>query len=149
MDPTRFATVRYTDKNENGFFDFIEYDLDGDHHFETTVDLLALGIDDRCELIDVSNFRYRDYTRLMKRMSDAMWQRAQQVLVIAERNGLNTEWYAKLKQAVSVREHYHKGYWLQYYLYRDLEDKFIREKRADLLERLHVAYYSANWNLLK
>ena len=82
-------------------------------------------------------------------MSDAMWQRAQQVLAIAERNGLNTEWYAKLKQAVSIRERYHKGYWLQYYLYRDLEDKFIREKRADLLERLHVAYYSADWNLLK
>ena len=149
LDPTRFATVRYTDKNGNGFFDFIEYDLDGDHHFETTVDLLTLGIDDRCELIDVSKFRYRDYTRLMKRMSDAMWQRAQQVLAIAERNGLNTGWYAKLKQAVSIRERYHKGYWLQYYLYRDLENKFIREKRADQLERLHVAYYSADWNLLK
>ena len=148
LDPIRFATVRYTDKNKNGFFDFIEYDLDGDHHFETEVDLSVLGIDDRCELIDVSKFRYRDYTRLMKRMSDAMWERAQQVLVIAERTGLNTEWYAKLKQANSIRERYHKGYWLQYYLYRDLEDKFIRENRMDELVRLHVAYFSANWNVL-
>ena len=144
-DPERFATVRYTDRDGNGFFDCIEYDLDGDRTFETTVDLKALGVDDRCELIDVSGFRYGDYTKLMRRMADDLWRQAQQAVKVAERHGLNTSWYAKLKQAASIRERYHKGYWLQYYLYRDLEDKFAREGRGDLLERLNRAYFSADW----
>lgn len=147
-DPGRFATVRYTDRDGNGFFDCIEYDLGGDHTFETTVDLKALGVDDRCELIDVSGFRYGDYTKLMRRMADDMWRQAQQAVKVAGRYGLNTSWYAKLKQAASIRERYHKGYWLQYYLYRDLEDKFARERRSDLLERLNRAYFSADWKNL-
>ncbi len=52
----RFATVKYTDKDGNGFFDYLEYDLDGDQTFETIVDLKEMGVDDRCELIDVSSF---------------------------------------------------------------------------------------------
>lgn len=78
-------------------------------------------------------------------MADDLWRQAQQAVKVAERYGLNTSWYAKLKQAVSIRERYHKGYWLQYYLYRDLEDRFAREGRGDLLERLNRAYFSADW----
>ena len=85
---------------------------------------------------------------MMQRMADNMWQQAQQALKVAERHGLNTMWYAKLKQVSSIRERYHKGYWLQYYLYRDLEDKFIREQRSDLLAQLNKAYFSADWKSL-
>ena len=60
--PGKFGTVKYTDKDDNGFFDYIEYDLDGDKKFEMTIDLKALGLDDRCELIDISTFKYKDYT---------------------------------------------------------------------------------------
>ena len=52
--PKSFATVKYTDTDDNGFLDCIEYDLDGDRVFETKIELKALGVDDRCELIDVS-----------------------------------------------------------------------------------------------
>ncbi|WP_437124592.1 hypothetical protein, partial [Coprobacter fastidiosus] len=45
--PGKFGTVKYTDKDDNGFFDYIEYDLDGDKKFEMTIDLKALGLDDR------------------------------------------------------------------------------------------------------
>lgn len=145
-DPERFATVRYTDRDCNGFFDFLEYDLDGDGKFETTTDLLALGLDDRCELIDVSKYSYRNYRCLMRRISNAMWRRAEQAVIVAEYYGIHTVWYAKLKQAFSERERYHKGYWLQYYLYRDLAEKFSEEGRTDLLLRLHTAYHTAEWN---
>lgn len=145
-DPERFATVRYTDRDCNGFFDFLEYDLDGDGKFETTTDLHALGLDDRCELIDVSKYSYRNYRCLMRRISNAMWRRAEQAVIVAEYYGIHTVWYAKLKQAFSERERYHKGYWLQYYLYRDLAEKFSEEGRTDLLLRLHTAYHTAEWN---
>lgn len=145
-DPEQFATVRYTDRDCNGFFDFLEYDLDGDGKFETTTDLHALGLDDRCELIDVSKYSYRNYRCLMRRISNAMWRRAEQAVIVAEYYGIHTVWYAKLKQAFSERERYHKGYWLQYYLYRDLAEKFSEEGRTDLLLRLHTAYHTAEWN---
>lgn len=62
-NPKKFATVKYTDKNGNGFLDYVEYDMDGDGKFETVFDLKALGIDDSAKLIDVSSFTYRDYTK--------------------------------------------------------------------------------------
>lgn len=147
-NPTNFATVKYTDKDNNGFFDYIEYDLDGDFKFETVIDLKALGIDDVCELIDISKFKYKDYTDVMSNMSDNMWANALLVVDIAEKYKLNTMWYAKWKQASSIREKYHKGYWLQFYLYKDLEDLFMRKQDKTMLEKLTKAYYGGDWNSL-
>jgi hypothetical protein len=146
-NPKNFATVKYTDKDNNGFFDYIEYDMDGDGKFETSIDLKALGIDDRCELIDISSFTYTDFTTLMRQMSDAIWEKANQMLLLAEQYKLNTDWYAKLKQASSIREKYHKGYWLQYYLYKDLEYLFLTKQDTELLKKLHTAYFSGNRHL--
>lgn len=147
-DPEKFATVCYTDRDNNGFIDYIEYDLDGDHLFETIIDLKALGIDDRCELIDISEFKYKDFTAMMDKMSESMWNNAKLAEKVAEKYGLNTSWYAKWKQVSSIREKYHKGYWLQFYIYKDLEYEFMRENKKDLLKQLHVAYYSSDWNSL-
>ncbi|MDR3217390.1 MAG: heparinase II/III family protein [Dysgonamonadaceae bacterium] len=146
--PKNFATVKYSDKDNNGFFETVEYDMDGDFEFETTIDLKASGIDDRCELIDISQFKYKDFTDLMSRMSEEMWNSAQEALQIAEQYKLNTAWYAKWKQASSVREKYHKGYWLQYYIYKDLENLFLRKGDKKLLEQLTKAYYSGDWNVI-
>lgn len=55
QDPKSYATVLYSDRDNNGFFDHIEYDLDGDMEMETVIDFKNLGIDDTCELIDISN----------------------------------------------------------------------------------------------
>src|SRR3546814_1833371 len=66
-NPKDFATVKYEDVDSNGFFDKISYDMDGDTTFEEVVDLKSLGIDDRCQAIDISNFRYKDYTALHNR----------------------------------------------------------------------------------
>jgi len=145
-DPEKFATVCYTDKDNNGFIDYIEYDLDGDHQFETIIDLKALGIDDRCDLIDISEFKYKNFTALMDEMGENMWNNAILAEKAAEKYGLNTSWYAKWKQVSSIREKYHKGYWLQFYIYKDLEYQFMREGKKELLKQLHIAYYSSDWN---
>ena len=147
-NPSRFATVKYTDTDNNGFFDTVEYDLDGNKEFETVISLKALGIDDRCELIDTRTLQYSDFTALMQKMSDNMWSNALQAVKVSEKYKLNTSWYAKLKQVSSVREKYHKGYWLQYYIYKDLEYEFLRTKDTKSLEKLTKAYYSGNWELL-
>ena len=147
-NPKKFATVKYTDKNGNGFLDYVEYDMDGDGKFETVFDLKALGIDDRAKLIDVSSFTYRDYTKMMKRMSEGICERAQTAVRVAHKYGLNTSWYAWWIEALSMREKYHRGYWLQYYLFQDLMNYGLRTGDKDLQQKLVVAYCSGNWKSL-
>lgn len=136
-DPKRFATVVYSDTNSNGFFDHIEYDLDGDQQFETVIDFRELGIDDQCELIDVSNYQYKDWQALGQRMADGIWSRAQQAIQVAREYGLETAWYAKWKQARTLREKYNRGFWLTYYFYRDLEEAVGTEAAK--------AYHAGDW----
>ena len=143
--PGKFGTVKYTDKDDNGFFDYIEYDLDGDKKFEMTIDLKALGLDDRCELIDISTFKYKDYTSMMKKMSKSMWKNAMTAVQVAHKYNVQTLWYAKLMQALSVRQQYNNGYWLQFYIYKDLEHTFMQKGDQEKLKQLTVAYYSGNW----
>jgi hypothetical protein len=147
-EPKVFAIVKYTDIDNNGFIDLIEYDMDGDHVFEETISLLELGIDDSCELYDLAAFHYEDYLELKAMMAEGLWTQAHKAVRVAEQIGLNTSWYAKLKQGVSVRDKYHNGYWLQYYIFKDLEDYCLRIKDTELLKQVTIAYYSSNWDSL-
>ena len=48
-EPTVFPTVKYTDTDNNDFFDLMEFDLDGDKVFEQRLSMKELGLDDRCQ----------------------------------------------------------------------------------------------------
>lgn len=146
--PEIFATVKYTDTDGNGFTDCIEYDLDGDHVFETAVSLSELGIDDRCELIDPTDMKYKDCRKLFDRVAGDMWKNAQQAVMVAERYGLQTLWYAKFMNPRSIREKYNDGFWLGFYIYKDLEYLFARQNDAEMLKKLHKAYFSSDWKAL-
>ena len=147
-EPEKFATVKYEDRNKNGFIDQISYDWDGDTTFETVVDLLALGLDDRCPLINVSGYRYEDYEQLQKKMADEMWTRAGTALRVARNLGLDVNWYARWAKPTVSRQKYSDGYWLQYYLFRDLCYYFERRKQPEKLSVLYKAYYSGHWQAL-
>jgi hypothetical protein len=148
-EPKTFATVKYEDTDNNGFFDKISYDLDGNTTFETVIDLKKLGLNDRCKLIDISHFKYKDFVDLQKKISGQLWDNAQQAEDIARHYGLDLSWYARWQHPASGRERYHDGYWLQFYIYKDLEYLFSRQEDKMMLEKLNKAYYSSNWNLLK
>ena len=79
-------------------------------------------------------------------MAEGIWQKAGLAVQVARRYGLNVSWYAKWMQATTLREKYNRGYWLQFYLYKDLENLFVTRRDADKLRLLHQAYYSGNWN---
>ena len=147
-DPQKFATVIYSDTDDNGFFDLIEYDLDSDGAFEETVSLKQLGIDDRCEVIDISNFEYADYRQLKTRISEQMWANALLAEKVAVKFGINVTWYAKLHESTSLFQKYANGYWLQFYLYKDLQDHFLRKNDRENLQKLEQAYYSSNWEMM-
>ncbi|MFV0593942.1 MAG: hypothetical protein ACK5M7_21405 [Draconibacterium sp.] len=144
-EPNIFSTVKYTDNDDNGFFDQIEYDIDGDHQFEEIISLISLGIDDKCELYDPSDFQYKNYIDLSNKVSKKIWEEAMNAVVIAEQLGINTNWYAKLKQATSPRDKYNNGYWLQYYLFKDLQYYCARINDKELLQKVTIAYMTSNW----
>lgn len=146
--PKSFATVVYTDTDNNGFFDHIEYDLDGDRKMETVIDFKELGIRDVCELIDVSEFKYQDYTKLGERMAEGIWKRAQEAVQVARQYGVNPGWYAKWMQARTTREKYNNGYWLTFYIYKDLEQWFMNQGDTQKLKDLQRAYYGGDWNII-
>ncbi len=148
--PDKFATIEGLDTDGNGYFDTFNYDLDGDRIYETTVSLAALGIKDSegCKVYDVSKMKYKDYTRLFDKVRKNMWKQAGKAQKVAEKYHLTTFWYAKMLTPKSPREEYHYGWWLQFYIYKDLEHYFTLQGNTEGLALLHKAYYSGDWSLM-
>lgn len=148
-EPTVFPTVKYTDTDNNGFFDLMEFDLDGDTIFDQRLSLKELGLDDRCEIINTTGMEYGDFVSLQLRVSESMWANARKALEVAQAKNLNTSWYALMKHPKSVREKYNYGFWLQFYLYNDLKDLAQKTNDKSLMNNLDKAYLQGNWELVK
>jgi len=144
-EPSAFATVQYTDTDGNGFFDLIEYDLDGDTVFEKKASLHQLGLDDRCEVIKTASMNYSDFVNLHRKVSDRMWTNASDALAVARKERINTGWYALLMNPKSEGQKYHHGYWLQFYLFNDLIDLYGKKDCAGCEKDLYKRYYSGSW----
>lgn len=148
-EPTVFPTVKYTDTDNNGFFDLMEFDLDGDKVFEQRLSMKELGLDDRCQVINTASMKYDDFVDLESKVSDAMWKNAEKAVEVAKAKKLNTKWYALMLQPKSTRERYHYGFWLQFYLYNDLKDLAERTNDKALASVIDKAYLQGKWELIK
>lgn len=148
-EPTIFPTVKYTDTDNNGFFDLMEFDLDGDKVFEQRLSMKELGLDDRCPIINTASMKYEDFKDLESKVSDAMWKNAEKAVEVAKAKKLNTKWYALMLQPKSTRERYHYGFWLQFYLYNDLKDLAERTNDKALASVIDKAYLQGKWELIK
>ena len=148
-EPTVFPTIKYTDTDNNGFFDRMDFDLDGDKQFERYLSMKELELDDRCPLIETAVKSYQDFAQLEQQVADAMWANAEKAMEVAAAKKLNTQWYALMKQPKSQRERYHYGFWLQFYLYNDLKD--LAERTGDTAQSvlLDKAYLQGKWELIK
>lgn len=148
-EPTVFPTVKYTDTDNNGFFDLMEFDLDGDKVFEQRLSMKELGLDDRCLVINTASMKYEDFVDLESKVSDTMWKNAEKAVEVAKTKKLNTKWYALMLQPKSIRERYHYGFWLQFYLYNDLKDLAERTNDKALASVIDKAYLQGKWELIK
>lgn len=146
--PSKFGTVKYSDTDENGFFDQIDFDLDGDLKFEEVVTLKSLNIDDRQRIIATKDMDYRDYHSLFKTITQKNWERAQKAISIAEKNGVGTSWYAFWKNPRTLQEKYDYAYWLNFYIYHDLRQVAKSKGDQQLAALIDKAYYSGNWELM-
>ena len=148
-EPTVFPTVKYTDTDNNGFFDLMEFDLDGDKVFEQRLSMKELGLDDRCQVINTASMKYEDFVDLESKVSDTMWKNAEKAVEVAKAKKLNTKWYALMLQPKSTRERYHYGFRLQFYLYNDLKDLAGRTNDKALASVIDKAYLQGKWELIK
>ena len=148
MEPEIFATVKYTDEDNNGFMDQIEYDLDGDTIYETTVNLKDLGIDDVAKVIKTEDLSYYDYQAIFLEMANNMWVNAENALKVAQKYNINTGWYNFMTSPKSVNEKYSYGYWVSFYVHNDLLQIAKRNGNDEMAEKVLKAYYSSDWGLL-
>jgi hypothetical protein len=140
--------VKYADTDNNGFIDQIEYDLDGDKLFEEKISLIALGIDDKQALFETGTSAYNDFNKLFSRVAEQMWKRAVQAVELAAKLRISTNWYAFYKQPRSIQEKYDFGFWLNFYLYRDIKHIAAQTNNKALLSKIDRAYYSGDWSLV-
>ncbi len=141
-EPEIAPIIKYSDTDNNGFFDLIEYDLDGNQVIEPSVNLLELGIEDSSEIIDISKYDYSNFNTLYKKVANGLWEKAKNLIQLSKENNLNYFWYASLLNPKSDREKYHNGYWLSFYLNKDLEELAKQENDNELLKKLKKVYYS-------
>ena len=146
-EPTVFGTMKYEDTDNNGFFDKIQMDMDGDFIYEQEVALSALGISDEMPVFNIANWSYKDFQATYQSMAENIWKNAQNGLKVARKYGLNTGWYAQLSNAKSAREKYHYGYWLSLYLYRDLSQLAEMQQNNLLKIKIQKAYFSSDWKM--
>lgn len=141
-DPTVFPMISYSDTDNNGFFDNITYDLDGDKVADFTFSLKDLGISDSAEVIKISTMKYADFSKLNKTVSESTWKNALSFQQFAVNHGINTHWYALLKSPKSIRQQYSFGYWLKFYLFMDMLEKAKTENNQSLASEIISTYFS-------
>lgn len=143
-----FATVKYTDTDNNGFIDFIHYDLDGDKIFEDSISLKKLGIDDKAALINTGKTDYKGFNALFTKVATGIWNNAMQAVDIAKKEGIETSWYNFYLQPHSIQEKYNFGYWLGFYLYQDMRYAAKLKNDVKQISKIDKAYYSGDWSIL-
>jgi hypothetical protein len=148
-EPGKFGTVKYTDTDGNGFFDQVEYDLDGDRKLEEKINLAALGIDDRCNIISTADLKYSDFKEMFSGLTEKMWTRSMDAIQLARKQGLNPGWYAFWMQPHTLQERYDFGYWLNFYLYHDMRHLAKTRNDPAFVSKLDKAYYSGDWKSMK
>jgi hypothetical protein len=146
-EPERFATVKYTDSDNNGFFDLLEYDLDGDGVFEEKISLIELGINDVTTVVNTSEMGYNDFRKLFRQVAEKQFSSAGEAIKLAKSLDVNPDWYAFWMSPRTLHEKYDYGFWLNFYLYRDMRQAASSMNNNELVRKLDKAYYSGNWKL--
>jgi hypothetical protein len=117
--------VKYTDTDNNGFLDTIEYDYDGDRTIDLRVSLLDYRTasnphPDVVPLIDTHKEGWKGLNALFGKIASQSFQEGLMVYRAAWRRGLTTPEIDKLASATAIGERYDHGYWLKEKIFREI-----------------------------
>jgi hypothetical protein len=145
----KFALIKYDDTDNNGFFDKILYDLDGDKIFEDSISFARIGLNDSQTLFSTESIPIGKAQEKFRMIANNIWHRAQEAIATAEKEGVTTDWYNFYKKPLSLHQKYDYGYWLNFYIYHDLRHHYKANNNIKQLDKLDRAFYSGNWNLME
>lgn len=145
-DPTVFPMISYKDADNNGFFETIEFDLDGDTTIDYSFNLKDAGFSDVSKVYTISGMKYADFAKLEKKVAEDTWKNALAFEKFAKSQGINTHWYALLKNPLSQRQKYSFGYWLKFYLLMDCLEKAKNENNAAQVTQIIQTYFGQKPN---
>ena len=146
--PEKFATIGYWDSDNDGFFDLIKYDLDGDTIYESTFNLNEFGVNTTFELYNPGEHSPEQMNKLFREAAEQMWNQAEVAMNVAEENGINYKWYVQLMHPKSLNEKYRNGYWLQFYLFADFLQLAEKTNNAVMKQEVISAYFHQDWEQL-
>jgi hypothetical protein len=149
-DPKPSATnvgevVIYSDTDANGFIDRIEFDYDGDHTIDLTINLLDYATaanphPDVAEVLDTRALGWQGLHTAFVRMTEQSWEEAQRFYQAAWQRDLCDRETDLLAVAASVRERYEHAYWLKETLLRRCR---VRLADARTAEPMRAAEFTA------
>jgi hypothetical protein len=146
LAPRVEEVVKYTDTDNNGFLDTVEYDYDGDRKIDFRFSLLDYRTADQphpdvANLIDTHKEGWKGLNILFGSIATQSFQEALVVYRAAWRRGLTTPEMDKLASASSIGERYDHGYWLKEKVFRQIRTRLQQAKavepgKAATLEKL-------------
>ncbi len=136
LAPKVEEVVKYTDTDNNGFLDTIEYDYDGDRKIDLRVSLLdyrtaAQPHPDVVPLVDTRKEGWRGLNALFTKIANQSFQEGLLVYHAAWRRGLTTPEMDKLASAGAIGERYDHGYWLKEKVFRLIRQRLQEVKQAE------------------
>jgi len=147
LAPRVEEVVKYTDTDNNGFLDTIEYDYDGDRTIDLKVSLLdyrtaANPHPDVVPLIDTHKEGWKGLNVLFGQIASQSFQEALTVYRAAWKRGLTTPEIDKLAFAATIGERYDHGYWLKEKIFREIR---ARIRNMPLEKDLTRLYYTGQF----
>jgi len=143
--------VKYTDTDNNGFIDTIEYDYDGDRTIDFRVSLLAYRTarqphPDVVPLFDTHKEGWKGLNALFTTIANQSFQEGLTVYRAAWRRGLTTPEIDKLASASAIGERYDHGYWLKEKIFRLIRARLRETGGLEPLEKaLTRLYYTGQF----
>ena len=140
--------MKYTDTDNNGFLDTIEYDYNGDRKIDLRVSLLeyrtaANPHPDVVPLIDTRKQGWKGLNTLFTEIANQAFQEGLIVYRAAWRRGLTTPDIDKLASAATIGERYDHGYWLKEKIFREIRRRIRDNPRLE--KELIRLYYTGQF----
>jgi hypothetical protein len=137
--------VQYKDTDNNGFFDLITYDYDGDGKVDRTINLLDYKTSDNPhpdvrDLYNPAELKWQGVHELFKKMSKLDFQEGLKLYRAAWRKGLTNPDLDDDAIASSIWEQYDHGYWLKEKIFRAVDKELARQNQAEQRDKLRRAY---------
>jgi len=129
--------ITYKDVDNNGFFDYIAFDYNGDKVIDRTDAFSELNVSDSGVILDVTENSWDDLRLKNSKSAMQNWQNAQRLFSLAFRYGYSSPQIIAMSKASSVQEKQIKAFWLR--------ERIIREILSKVSIGLHndikTAYY--------